>query len=290
MFIIWDLLPISRYRLNLNKYFNSINMKTSYILFFSTLITLFYSSCEKIILEGGDSAKPVVIGYLIPGEKITINVKREVLYGVDTTSEPINNLEVFITNQEIKEKLILVSDTGTYSTARLISKEGETYKMEFNYNNKLIEATTVVPSKPKNFKGSAGSIKVVSFTPGSGTMPEFPDPVKYTWDNSNKDYCLVVVKNIESNPSSISSGGFRRPPMQFRNQPTQQESYDINFQNFSYYGTHLVILYHLNPEYATLYQQNGNNSLNLTTPPTNIVNGLGIFTGINSDTLNIEVY
>jgi len=50
------------------------------------------------------------------------------------------------------------------------------------------------------------------------------------------------------------------------------------------------VLYHLNPEYAALYKFSGNTSLNIREPTTNIENALGIFTGINADTLKIYVY
>lgn len=59
--------------------------------------------------------------------------------------------------------------------------------------------------------------------------------------------------------------------------------------SFSYYGTHQIILFKLNSEYAALYENSGTTSQSLTVPPTSIVNGYGIFTGINSDTLYIEV-
>jgi hypothetical protein len=50
-----------------------------------------------------------------------------------------------------------------------------------------------------------------------------------------------------------------------------------------------LILYHLNADYAALYNDTGNSSQNLTNPTTNIENGLGIFTGINADTLLLNV-
>jgi hypothetical protein len=51
-----------------------------------------------------------------------------------------------------------------------------------------------------------------------------------------------------------------------------------------------VILYHLNPEYAALYKFSGNTSLDIKEPVTNFENAMGIFTGINVDTLKIYVY
>ena len=60
-------------------------------------------------------------------------------------------------------------------------------------------------------------------------------------------------------------------------------------REFSHYGTHQIIVYRVNPEYAALYERSGNSTLSLEEPPTNIENGLGIFTGASSDTLYLEV-
>jgi hypothetical protein len=58
---------------------------------------------------------------------------------------------------------------------------------------------------------------------------------------------------------------------------------------FEYLGTHRIILYRILPDYSALYDVNSNSSQNLTSPDSDIENGLGIFTGINADTLWVEV-
>lgn len=60
-------------------------------------------------------------------------------------------------------------------------------------------------------------------------------------------------------------------------------------RNLTQYGRHQVIVFRVNHEYAALYQSTGSSTLSLTQPPTNIQNGLGIFTGVSSDTLYFEV-
>jgi len=55
------------------------------------------------------------------------------------------------------------------------------------------------------------------------------------------------------------------------------------------FGTYQIIVFRVNPEYAALYESSSNSTLSLEEPPTNIVNGLGIFTGVSSDTLYLEV-
>jgi hypothetical protein len=60
-------------------------------------------------------------------------------------------------------------------------------------------------------------------------------------------------------------------------------------QEFQYFGKHRLILYHVLPDYASLYSENSTSSQNLTNPSTSIMNGYGIFTGLNSDTLYFTV-
>ena len=118
-----------------------------------------------------------------------------------------------------------------------------------------------------------------------------PDPVVFTWSNPSNDYHLMVVRCIESSPVEISLGGaVLIGSGTFRTEPTQGSTQQIVPMRFRYYGLHEVVLYRILPEYAALYEDNGSNSTNLTTPPGNITNGLGIFTGVNAaDTLYITV-
>lgn len=65
---------------------------------------------------------------------------------------------------------------------------------------------------------------------------------------------------------------------------------DILPQTFKYFGKHYAVLYRLNPDFAALYRSAGTTTQNISTPPTSLVNGLGIFTGVNADTLAFTVY
>jgi hypothetical protein len=101
---------------------------------------------------------------------------------------------------------------------------------------------------------------------------------------------MVVVKNTETTlVATYNNTDTTRQRPVFRNQPTQGSSQQLRSQQFEYYGHHYIILYHINPEYAGLYDDSGNSTQNLRQPPTNIVNGTGIFTAISSDTLDFTV-
>ena len=55
-------------------------------------------------------------------------------------------------------------------------------------------------------------------------------------------------------------------------------------------GKTLLILYHVNPDYAAIYNSSSASSQDLTGASSDINNGQGIFTGLNSDTLSFYVY
>lgn len=258
----------------------------NYIIFIVLLAAI---ACKK---EGSSeyTAKPVVEAYLMAGQPIHLHITKEILYTASTDSvETIDNLQVKIIHKN-SQYLLLATGSGEYvsdSTYKVI--EGDTYDLEFEYNNMTVTATTIIPSKPSGLTSSADSITIEPRDTTSHTMPTFPDPIALTWNNPSLDYFLVVVKNTETIETPINTRSEGGRPRTFRNEPSQINSYDIQAMSFIYYGLHHIILYKLNTEYALLYKDNGNNSQNLTKVTSNINNGLGIFTGINADSVAVKV-
>jgi hypothetical protein len=182
---------------------------------------------------------------------------------------------------------------GIYSDSSLIIKEGVQYTLQFLYNNKVVSAVTTIPNIPKDYTQSVTEISVqkidenTTFTPGSFQMN---DPIELKWNNQDNAYFMVIVENMEANPTLIrDTTDSRFQVRSFRNEPAIINSYAMRDQQFQYFGRHMLTLYRLNPDYAALYNDNSNSSQNLTNPTTNITNGLGIFTGISSDTLYLQV-
>ena len=121
------------------------------------------------------------------------------------------------------------------------------------------------------------------------------DPIEVSWDNPEGDYYYVLIENLETNPEYVNDfladleedlgQRFRRIT-----EPSITDFHSINpRREITQYGTHRVIVFRVSPEYAALYQTSGTSSQSLTEPPSNIDNGLGIFTGVSSDTLYFEV-
>lgn len=238
-----------------------------------------------------DYERPVVEGYLVPGQPITIKVYYQ-KYLEDTISYgyPIKDLQLKISNGNSTINLTEVQD-GVYQYADgSFIKENNTYTLNFTCFSKDISATTIMPSKPKNFTASGTEQIVPTFSFGS--TPEAFIPIQFSWTNPNlNDYYMLSFQCTESVPIKLSS---RRPGNNYSiNNETivgQADTYNTSEENFSYFGSHNVLLFRINKEYYdALTATNNASSLNLTNPATNVTNGLGIFTGLVADTLKINV-
>ena len=75
----------------------------------------------------------------------------------------------------------------------------------------------------------------------------------------------------------------------FVSDPTQNDSQIIIGAGLRNYGTHEVRVYHVNQEYADLFENSDQDSRDLNEPPSNIENALGIFTAFASEKVFFEV-
>ena len=239
---------------------------------------------------------PVIESYLRPGEFLTLTISRQLpfFYGVKFSVDDISSVSITITNNGVIHTLKPLGD-GKYIDSALIILEGERYDLSFNYNAMHVYAYTEIPSKPTNFKQSATSISVMRMdstsTPtGEGGMWTMPEPLTLKWDNEDGSYYIVVFENMEEVLDPVRNfGDEERPEGRFRKAPTTSSGIRIMPQEFQYFGRHRIILYHVLPDYASLYEETNSSSQNLTNPSTSITNGYGIFTGLNSDTLYLQV-
>jgi hypothetical protein len=243
-------------------------------------------SCTK---EGNNQTEPkaVVEAFLQPGVPLKVKVTKEIVTGSDNSgSGTINGLDITIKADGVNYTL-QQNASGNYENATIPVVAGKRYELSFVYNMQTITAATIVPEKPVNFTCSPSSVTVPNFNGGpGGGIPSLPEPIKAKWNNSSSQYHYIVIKSTDPNAAEISN----RPGGNFSNTPDQGSSKEINFGEFKYYGKNALILYRIQPEFAALYNAVSSNSQNLSAIPTNITNGLGIFTAVNiADTLFVEV-
>ena len=167
-------------------------------------------------------------------------------------------------------------------------KEGNEYKFEFEYAGNKVWATTSIPAAPQNFTCDAEDGRLQH----TNRLSEESDTVRtinYTWDNPDSDYHLFYINNFETWTSYIYN--YYKPTQRYLTSDPQNDTiHSVNSLGFYMFGRHHMILFKVNQEFIDLYYYQSTGSQTLVNPPTNINNGYGIFTGINSDTLILTLY
>ena len=263
-------------------------------LYFS-LIALLLASCKKEVPTSiGNVSLPVVQAYLVPGNVLTVKLYRQkaitdtAKYGAAITGQ-----QVYVSNGTTN---VLLTETkaGTYTyNDPAFLATGNTYTLQFKYLSYNVSAKTVMPAKAKNFTTSLGTIGISGTT---STTPGTTDAVLDTlkWDNPDSTNHILVFLNADEKdfPLGNGFGGGGGRPYDFTIN-TDQSSYFYLTQNvFPYYGPYQIILFSVNQEYIDVLNSNtsGSTSSNLTNVPTNIVNGFGIFTAMQADTVSLNVF
>jgi hypothetical protein len=249
--------------------------------------SLGWASCKKIGTSISDYQRPVVESYLVPGKPIQVKVYYQ-KYLEDTIQYgyPITALKLRVSDGTNTVQLV-ESKPGIYTYAdSSFIKDKKSYALSFEYNNKAITAKTTVPDKPTGFRQSSTEQNIAGFTPGSTNTFE---PVTFSWNNTSAQYYMIAFKNITLNPDPVNSGD----TVAYKDSEAivgQAASYETQRNSFRYLGNYKVLLFHINKEYSDALTTSAGTSLNLTNPVTNVVNGLGIFTAMRADTLNLLVY
>lgn len=254
------------------------------LFFFSSLIL---ASCKKSE-RTDNSNKPVVIGYLVPGQPITVKVyEQKGLSDTATYGAPIGGLQLKISDGN---KTVALSETSTgvyaYNDVTFLAT-GKTYSLQFTYNGTNVTASTVMPGKPTGFTTTKTLINLpagTTFTPGE----EDSIAVTFRWKNLDSLNHVLVFKNEDSDPFKLKTQFNSQP--NFTINPKKAEYYDVHQRTLDYLGIYDVILFRVNQEYIDALTTNANTtSQKLTDPPTNVTNGYGIFTAMQADTIKVQV-
>ncbi len=280
-------------------------MKKIYNTLFILLTVTCVISCTDIndVVNAGE--KPIVEAYLAPGHPVNMKVYTEIPYAETSegVSEPIDGLSIKITSSSGKVFNLKSAGGGVYTSDsnELIEEAPMKYKMEFEYKGRVVSGETEIPEKPVGFTISTHQIYRTQVNLSGGGFPGGPGgfggsdntPIELSWSNPENVYHFIAVENTEAEPQQIiiPPSGSEFPTFRFRftNEPLLGTHNNIQPQSLEYFGNYDVILYRINPDYSALYQSSGTTTQNLSTPPSSITNGLGIFTGISADTVKLNV-
>ena len=268
--------------------------------FFCLITLLLLNACTEEASVTLDTKTAVVEAYLFAGQAAdSIRIIQSYSYARENTDLiTLNELEVQISDGQQTFDLDH-STEGIYQNPDFIPQSGATYVLTFDHNGETIRSETFVPQK-RTISISKTSVELEKITDFGDFIDSgfggVQDAIEVVWDNSEGDYYYVVIENMEDNPEFVNDllAEFQENGNALRffqiTEPEISNFYAISTRrDLTQFGTYRIIVYRVNPEYAALYETAGTSSINIATPPSNIENGLGIFTGVSSDTVYLEV-
>jgi hypothetical protein len=253
------------------------------------LTVLVLSACKKDSSNANSVYLPVVEGYLVPGNTISVKLyQQKSLADTSKYGLPLTGVKVYVSDGS---QSIQLAETiaGTYAHAdQNFLVAGKTYTLQFNYLTYSVSAKTVMPARPVSFTTQYTGLTIT--TPSTPTTAGITLD-KLSWDNPDSVNHVLVFNNLDGSGFPFGNPRGNRQ-INFQVNTNNASYYNITQNIFSYYGHYKVVLLRVNQEYTDLIKSNtsGSTSQNLANIPTNVINGYGIFTAMQADTLNFNVF
>lgn len=274
----------------------------SYIIYI-ILFGIVFLSCDDENLNNIAANQFVVEGFIYANEPIDdIRIKSTFpLADEEDTSMPINNATVTIMKDGQRYDLIPSGNDGFYHYPAddVRVETGDIFNLEVVHNGITATAETIVPTPTRGLKLSTDSLKVprLQLSQGREVVEEQirsflqSSSIEATWENAEEDLYFMVVETVKDTIIPIFPGpvldalaGFR-----FVSEPTEDSSLTFIGGTLVSFGTYSVTVYHINQEYAALYENRTQDSRDLNEPPSNVQNALGVFSAFNSQEAFFEV-
>jgi hypothetical protein len=255
-------------------------------LFIGMAALLMLASCSKDSVSGTVNL-PVVEAYLVAGNPLTVKLyQQKVLTDTAKYGAAIKGLKVYVSDGA-NNVLLTESAAGTYTYSdKTFLVAGKTYSLQFTYQSQSVTATTVMPQKPVGFATQNTNIYIAQ----SSINTTLDTLNRFTWQNPDSLNHVLVFLNGDGASFPLNSFGISRA-YNFELNTDQLSVYYITQRTFAYYGHYQAILYSVNTEFINLFKSNtfNSSSQSLSNTPTNVVNGFGIFTAMQGDTVAFNV-
>ena len=273
-----------------------------YTLYF-ILFTFFFSACEEENLNNIAENQFVVEAFIYEGEPIDdIRIKSTFPLAEELdTSAPINDAQVTIIKEGQRYDLVPSGNEGLYHYPNddVSVDVGDEFQLEVVHSGITATATTVVPTPTTGLRLSADSLKVPQLLLREGreaivmAVGAFlrSSSIEAIWDNPNEDLYFMVVESVKDTLDPILPGQVIEALANFRfvSEPTDGTSLTFLGGTLVSFGQYVVKVFHINQEYAALYENREQDSRDLNEPPSNVTNALGVFSAFNSQNAFFEV-
>ena len=260
-------------------------------------------SCTEENLNDIAENQFVVEAFLYAGEPIDdIRIKTSFpLADAEDTSTPINDAQVILIKENQRYVLIASGNEGYYHYPGndLSVETGDLFELEVVHNGITATAQTIVPTPTTGVSLSQDTVFVPNLPLGQGmeairmTIGNFVNNsrIEVAWDNPDEDLYFVVVESLTEQNDPIFPDVVINALERFRfvSEPTDDTSLTFISGTLVSFGTYEVRVYHINEEYAALYENREQDSRDLNEPPSNVMNGLGVFSAFNSQSAFFEL-
>lgn len=266
-----------------------------------SLLALVMLSCEE--LERPNTSQFVVEGFLTADFEVNdIKVKRTLTLNDDIEDFPISDAQVIVSSGTQDVMLDYNSNTGRYEdpSGSLQIRSGEEYNIEINVDGTIATSSSMVPEKPTGLSLSETQLVVptlqLSFTLRERIASLFEEEVStFSWEGVPGRSYFVVIETLETDLDPILPAEIPEEAREllssfrFISEPSEATSFDIIAIALETYGRHVAKVYSVNQEYVDLFNSETQDSRDLNEPPSNVANGLGIFTAFAVDSLEFTV-
>jgi hypothetical protein len=261
------------------------------------MFLIFLSSCSEENLLLPSEEQTVVQAYLNAGQA-SQSIDLSASYPIDTlehTNTPISDGVVTVMKNGISYRFSPAADVPgryRYTGSGLSVQTGDLLSLRVERAGVVITSSTTVPPPPSSVRISPDTMKFTEetfSTPfGSRIILRSSGELTVRWVNTSQDYYYMTIEPVDPARQLLQQDSIPRV-FQFVSRPILGDSARISDGQISYSGRHRVMIYRVNKEYADLFRSREQDSRQLNEPLTNIVNGLGIFTAVNSDSVFFTV-
>jgi hypothetical protein len=250
------------------------------------------TSCEVVTPGIRNEKTPVIQAFIMPqSDTLRVSVRFMIAYSAsedDTVQLPVSNIPVYLIHGS--DSLLMVEnpeESGNYflSSSLLNLQPKDTLRLFGVYEETVFRSETVIPDGIQLLAISSSNLY---YTVGDPRSMLSSSGLTVSWENTASDFYYVVVENTETDPEPLNEMVADMPVMSFA-MPSQADQFVISMRNIRYFGNHRVVVYHVNPEYADLFDNGELTSNAITRPPGNVDNAMGIFTALTSDTVFFTV-
>ncbi len=265
------------------------------------LVLIFMVSCGE--LERPNTNQFVVEGFVIADQTINdIKVKETVELGDEIMDLPIEDAMVRLFTSETEVLLDYDPVTQRYvdTFADFVVDVGETISIEIIADGTVAASSSEVPEKPTGLSLSETELIVPTLALNFALRDQISDLFEnetstFSWDGVPGRSYYVVIETQEATIDPILPSGIPEESLEliasfrFISEPSEATSFEIIAIALETYGRHVAKVYSVNEEYVDLFNSGTQDSRDLNEPPSNIQNGLGIFSAFAVDSLEFVV-